>query len=268
MRTLLCCIGLCLLASDAASQRRIEDISDAEAAYLRDELKNPETLRMFLANSFSSNHPLWQDEIIPFKQKFHVPDEVLRPILMDIYKSVEHMGKEPSSLDLLAEIYKSAPPVEEDGRRRMHNIPWAVIENHRRLRSSIIWLGYCADKPTKDFLMNLVIDDTKHGDIRGPALESYLRCANAQETRDGFIAFLDKRLDISRVYRYAIIAYDEEQDDTEKRKAIVATVFAALMKEEDKKIFARADEDLAARSKEYADSPLRKAKLERMNKTD
>ena len=96
--------------------------------------------------------------------------------------------------------------------------------------------------------MNLVIDDTKHGDIRGPALESYLRCANAQETRDGLIAFLDKRLDISRVYRYAIIAYDEEQDDTEKRKAIVATVFAALMKEEDKKIFARADEDLAARS--------------------
>ena len=40
---------------------------------------------------------------------------------------------------------------------------------------------------------------------------------------------------------------------------------AALVKEENKRSFSIADKLLAERSKEYADSPTRKAALERMN---
>ena len=47
---------------------------------------------------------------------------------------------------------------------------------------------------------------------------------------------------------------------------IVAAVSDVLVKEEDKNVFAEADKFLAERSKEYAESPQRKAMLERMNK--
>ena len=66
------------------------------------------------------------------------------------------------------------------------------------------------------------------------------------------------------VYGYAIRAYDEAEGDTQKREAIISSLSAALMREKNEKFFAEVDQDLVKRNKEYAESPQRKAKLERM----
>jgi len=58
----------------------------------------------------------------------------------------------------------------------------------------------------------------------------------------------------------------ESQTKVKKNMRIVAAVSDVLVKEEDKNVFAEADKFLAERSKEYAESPQRKAMLERMNK--
>ena len=56
------------------------------------------------------------------------------------------------------------------------------------------------------------------------------------------------------------------EGDTQTREAIVSAMSAALAKEANTNVFARVDKLLAERSKEYAESPQRKAALERMNK--
>jgi len=95
--------------------------------------------------------------------------------------------------------------------------------------------------------------------------------ANTQEKWDAIARFLadDVRsgiLPFFNMYHAAMQAYDEAEGDTQKREAIVATVSAALVKEEDKKAFEEADKHLAERSTEYAESPQRKAALDRLNK--
>ena len=67
------------------------------------------------------------------------------------------------------------------------------------------------------------------------------------------------------MYRAAIRAHDKAEGDAKTREAIVTMVSAALATEEDGTAFDETDKLLAERSKEYAESPQRKAALERMN---
>ena len=125
----LCCIGLSLLlAGGAFSQRSIEDITDDEAAYLKDRLKDPEILKRFLLEDFSDNHSIRLDEIALFKRKFGVADDTLRATLMDIYNSVRHLEGDPF---------------------RVYEDPHELTDEKARLSQSIVWFGHCANEPVK-----------------------------------------------------------------------------------------------------------------------
>jgi len=69
----------------------------------------------------------------------------------------------------------------------------------------------------------------------------------------------------SNLYVYAMNVYEEAEDNPDKREVIIAVMSAALAKEENEFAFSKADKRFAEQSKEYAESPQRKAALERMN---
>ena len=139
------------------------------------------------------------------------------------------------------------------------------------LRGAIMWLGYYADAEGKKTLTGVFMDNAKDGEFRVSAIHSYMGRADAQERWDTIVRLLgdDVRssiLPVFNVYDAAMREYDKAEGDTQKRKAIVDAVTAVLAKEENKKAFTEADTNLAERSKEYAESPQRKAALERINK--
>jgi len=243
----LCCIGLSLLlAGGAFSQRRIEDMTDEEAAYLKDRLKDPGTLKGFLEDNFSGNHSIWPDEITLFKRKFGLADDTLRGILTDI-------------------CHETARKTE--WRPFQDGDPEETLFNKRRLSRSIKWLGYCADEPTKDFLMEVATDGTKAWDYRAAATVAYIQCADANQVRDAIARFF---IDVEEG-RYAPDAstfqvYDDSEGDPQKREAIVASLIVALAREGDKNIFSCRDKQLAERSREYATSAQRLDMLKRMSK--
>ena len=121
--------------------------------------------------------------------------------------------------------------------------------------------------------MDIVTDATKPERYRTEAVCSYMQCVDAQEIRDGIARIFSDEVRATspsdifyhNVYNAAFMAYDVAENNTQKREVIITSLTAALEKEEDKFTFAGADKFLAERSKEYADSPQRKAALERMN---
>ena len=188
-----------------------------------------------------------------FKREFGVKDEVLETALIALY----HMP--PSKAGWR---YK-----ERDGSIDKD------VEYHDWLHSVMIatWLGFCAGPEGKKLLMSLAMDKGKRKNIRWEAIAAYLRRGDTQEIRDAVPRFLasmkgKESLYVEYIYRIALDVYDHMDDDKDKQKqeAIIAAVSAALMKEEDKKVFPKADGWMAERSKEYAESPKRKAALERM----
>ena len=243
-----CCIGLCLLLAGSAVPSSDEwyDIMhypDEETARFRELYKNCETLKGDLMGGFTMDDFIWEDEIPLFKEKFDVSDDTLRTALMGIYKEFQHMGKDP---------YFPDEPEE-------------VTNDKRRLRRSIEWLGYCADKSTKEFLMKVATDKAKDNVFRSTAVRAYLHCANAKEIEMLAPLLADKSQKVSSLYHFAMLEYDEAGGDAKKRKAIIATVSAALVKEDDKRVFTYADRELAERDKDYSNSPSRRAALQRMD---
>ena len=188
-------------------------------------------------------------EMIEFKQVFGISDEVMRSILMDIIREVSAKnGWQWENPKFLKEI--------DIANMQLH---WAIC-----------WLEVCADADAKQFLMDIATD-TKKGDVyRRTAAFTYLRCSNAQETRDALTCFFadDMRAVVCPVYgpyNAAIEAYDKAESDLLKREAIVTSLTAALAKEENEKLFIYADKLLTKRSKAYAESPQRKAALQRFD---
>jgi len=245
------CVGLfLLLAGNAVSQdpSRFDHYTDEHVAWVREFYKDPENLKKSLMDGFTSDHFADGEEIPFYRQKFGITDDTLLcPILIDIYKSAEHVGKDIP---------------------KWSGVPWERIENQRRLYSSIVWLGYCADEPAKRLLLDIACDDTKYINYRLVAIMAYLQRADAQQARDTLVRVLigDMQVKPYSAYLYAFEVYDESESDPLKREAIIASLMVALAREENKVEFAERDKMLAARNKEYATSTQRLAMVQRMSK--
>ena len=240
-------IGLCLLLANGVFSQNalmIRKPTAEEIAASRESYKNPESVKKTLMRRFAADHPIASGFLPEFKERYDIADGVLRAALMDICQSVRHVGKDPFH----------------------HGEPLELTEDKRRLHDALECLRYCADKPVKEFLMKVATDGAMDNTYRSVAIRSYLRCADAEEVRSGFPPLLaDKSQNIPYLYRIAMRAYDDLANDTQKREAFMSTAAAALLKEEDKTIFAEADGGMAGRNKEYAASPQRKAALQRFD---
>ena len=253
----MCMMVLCLAAQDASArliyaiESLLTETSEEAISRLREDFKDAAKVRKRFLDGFLNSPPQLMPE---FKRKFGVGDEPMRTVLVDIIReSVEKVGWEWSRPD----------DTQED------------LYTWKRMYDAIPWLGVCADAEAKQFLMQIAGDRQKGYDIRARAIEAYMRRANAQEVQDmatRLLADEARAADMKDgfaisvcVYGYAIRAYDEAEGDTQKREAIISSLSAALMREKNERFFAEVDQDLARRDKEYAESPQRKAALERMN---
>jgi len=211
---------------------------------LRAEYNDPMKLKEHFKKSILLQ-PVDEKGRVTFTRLFGVSDEVIRPILMDIIRTAS-----------------SKNGWKWDNPNGIKEVDIANVQ----LREAISWLRVCADAETQQFLMDIAMDNAKYEDYRKTAASSYLYCANAQEMQDALARFsADTVLATLGTYGIATDAYDNAADDPKKREIIISMVSAALMKEENKIVFDYMDKFLAERSKEYADSPQRKAALERMN---
>jgi len=248
MQKLLCCIGCLLFAGNVVSQNapsRYDSYTDEEVARTREAYKNPENLKETLMRILA-NSPSWDEDVLLFKQKFDVADDTLRTVLLDIYKSVQHLRGVPF----------------QDGE------PKEITDDKKRLSRSISWLGYCADESAKELLMDIATNGTEDKWLRSNAIIAYIQRADAQQVRDALARFLigDMKVNPYITYLYTFGAYDEAESDPQKREAIVASLIVALTREDNKSRFAKMDKELAARSKEYAESSQRLAMVQRMSK--
>jgi len=247
------CIGLCLLlagnaiASSMVWEEYYENCPDEDIAYLTEYFNDPEHFKEFLM-SLGDNRVFWPENIPLFKKKFDVQDKVARPVLLDIYRE---------SL-LKARWMPFSPDDTVD-----------VRSSKRGLFHSIEWMGLFADEPVKQLLLGIATDDSADSFYRGPAIRGYLRCASAQNARDVLVRLLTGTGTVanhSEIYKSAILAYDEAEDDPQKREAILASMSVLLARESEKWLFVSVDKDVAKRSREYAESSQRLAILKRINK--
>ncbi|MCL2104671.1 MAG: hypothetical protein FWH21_06425 [Kiritimatiellaeota bacterium] len=225
-----------------------ETLSDMDVARIRAFNQNAENLKKNLWHNLASEDFLrWSGDPLRYKQKFHVADDMLRGVLMEIIRESEKNAK--------WEPFRNEDPEE-------------LTDEKRRLYRAIIWLGYCADEPAKEFLTRIAVDGTKAMTYRTATIDAYLRCADAQQTRDALVRFLigDMRIDAYSTYLFAMRTYDEVEDDLSKREAIVTSWTVALAKEGDKDFFTDMDKKLAQRSQKYAESSQRLAMIKRMSK--
>jgi len=227
----------------------------AAAEHLREDLKDKEKLRLCVARLVSSPlRSVTTERVEEFKRKFGVSDEAMLVELMDIIREGS----------VKAGWTKHRPGDAKN----------TYVSVNAHLSQAILWLGFFsgADAEVKSLMMDIATDIAMDCEFRSLAVGSYMSRANVQETRDAVARFLADDMQMAdgfyrrRVYHAVTWAYDKAEGDTQTREGIIAVLSAALVKEEDKNAFAEADKFLAERSKEYADSPQRKAALERMNK--
>jgi len=251
----VCVIIMCLAMQDLSASPMDRDWGWAKThdkeRFARDQKRfnDPAKLKEQFEKSFLIS--LYNErEMTSFTQAFGIKEEALRVLLMEIIRE--------ASAKTGWQWRMTSGESEDNQIASM------------QLREAISWLSVCADERTKQFLMDIAIDKTKHDIYRRRAAFTYLRCADAQEIRDALTRFFSDDMwavvdPISGPYRAAMWEYDRAGDDTKKREAIVTIVSAALAKEENKNAFVFADKLLAGRSKDYAESPQRKAALQRLN---
>ena len=225
-------------------------LSEQETTHLQKDFKDTARLREWTMRQGLASRLTDPEKVEEFKRRFGVNDKALQAVLLDII------------CELSAKTGWELRPPGESKDKFIANM--LLIE-------ALKWLGSCADAEGKQFLMGIVTDNTKDYNFRYFAVTSYMYRADAQEMRDAVTRFLSdgERATLNpfiyRTYYLALQAYDKAENDPTTREVIVAVVSAALAKEEDKETFAEADKLLSARSKEYADSPQRKAAFERLN---
>jgi len=256
--SVMCMMVLCLAVGNLSSSpmsripvwETLEQTDKKEFDRRRDEYNDPVKLKEKFEKGFLLPPSTSDEEKEAFKRIFGVSDKIMLPILMDI-------------------IRESAAKTE--WKRSEWGTSNDIDKARYQLQEAIRWLDICADTNTKRFLLEIATDTSKDSYFRRAAVDSYLSCANAHETRDAVASFLsdDMRqtfgIDVISVYYAVMRAYDRAGGDTQTRGAIVAAVSAAVVKEENKDAFSIADERLAERSRAYADSPQRKAARERLN---
>ena len=224
--------------------------SEQESERLREDLKDAAKLRECVAKIVYSLNPASFRKVEDFKRKFEVSDEAMRIALIDIIRK--------PSVRTGWEQFRQGDT--QDTRIADRQLSWAAM-----------LLGSCADAEGKRLLMDIATDNTRDSEFRRIAAGSYMGRANTQETQDAIVCFLSDDMrgvlnQYSSVYISAMWAYDKAEGDAKTREAIITAMSTALAKEESKKAFVEGDKLLAERSKEYAESPQRKATLERINK--
>jgi len=134
---------------------------------------------------------------------------------------------------------------------------------------AVLWLGVCSDDATKAFLLEVAADEAKGGFLRTTAISSYLRVADAEETKKVLLRFLAEgdRMDSqsrSTIIWSTLMVY---QDATaEKKGAIVESLCAALAGEDHKWLFRVYDDVLCQISPHYRHSLQRRDILARLIK--
>ena len=253
---IVCTMVICLATSGFSRASNALDLylatPEHEIEDLRKELKDTKKLReCALRLASSAWHLRWisSDQAEKFKQISGVSDKALEAAMLDIIREWSAKGW----------------PAWQGP-----DAPLDVRLGYAYLTGAITWLGFCADTEGKKLMMDIAMDRTKHSDFRGYAMGSYLSRANEKEMLSALPRFLADDAGIPiypfDVCFFALWHYNKAEDNPQKREAILAALSVALTNEKGKKAFAEADKNLAERSKEYAESPQRKAALERINK--
>ena len=241
-------IGLCLLlASNAVSQNvhATEILPYKGNATVRTNAKTEKTIKDELTGWFSIHRPIFSRDIQKYRNAPDITGDAMCAALIDIYQSVQHLGDTP---------FQQGDSHE-------------LTEGKNRLRRAIEFLGHCADEPAKQLLLDIANDARKADTYRTRAVKASIRCADAQQVRDVILRFFfDNQLNPYGTYWNVISVYDESDGKSQKREAILATLFVLLAREENKTRFAEMDKKLAERSTEYATSSQRLAMLKRMSK--
>ena len=244
MCMMVTCLAMPSLSSEVPSTLGIYlNCPEQEAERIKEDLKDAEKLRAFMekiVGSLDSDFRRTPFMMKAFQHKFGVNDGRMQTALTNI-------------------IRKESEISSKSGEKDYHN---------PNLLGAIRWLGCCADAEGKKLLHSIITDKAKDISSRMTAAFTYLRCADAQEFGDAFDCFFADAnmwtVSYTEPYRLVMLVYEEAEGNPKKREAIVATMSAKLAKDE--RAFAEADLLLAARSKEYAESPQRKAALERIEK--
>jgi hypothetical protein len=216
MKTLCFKIGLSLLlVSNVAAEwpspeYRPKPLTDEEIISKKESFKDSAKLKVFLMGEFATNTysggALEFDYIRDFKRGFEIRDEIIRSVLLDIYR--ESIQK----TEWRALPRKDIP--DDD-------------DNQFRLIGSILWMSAFADDTAKNILRGIATDRTKDEFYRFPAILSYLRCADAQETKDFLAAFLAEKTPFLTRYRGEIEHQAQmvhREADEQKREVIDAAL--------------------------------------------
>lgn len=199
-------------------------------------------LKEWLSGNFTAPESMPWEERSAFKVSHTIPDEQLHRVLMEIYR--EASGR-----------WDSLTP---------KTVEWN--KNRRTIEGVLGWLPVCGDIPVKSFLMDYAIAKGNNSLNSSYAVLSYLRVADAEETKNALLCFLvegDRMDSMERlgIYGHACTAYDATSP--EKKAAILSALIAAAAKEEGKIEFMKVDTILAERSAAYRHSRERLAMLER-----
>ena len=251
----MCMAALCM-AMPGFSSRTFSwldcyvDMKEEEAEQLREDLKDATGLKKCMVRLIGNHlHSDAVEKVEAFKKRFDVSDNAMQTALMP--------------------IIREAGAKNEWKKRQGPDDPLDMVADWQT-EHGLSWMMFCAEKEGKEFLIKIITDSTVSREFRGRAINSYVARADEKEKMEIATRFLtgdmkeaEDPLFPSR-YDLVLWVYDKAEDDPKMREAVVAMVSAAVMEEKEAD-FKQADELLAERIKEYAESPQRKAALERMN---
>jgi hypothetical protein len=180
-----------------------EGITSESVARKREAFRNPDKLKAELLRFLPINGRFDFTEFPWFKKTFDVQDEVLRPVLLEIYRE--------ASLKDLAD-------------------PRNHLDRLRALRS-LTGLGICADDDTKQLLLGLAAEASDVRGMRMRSLAAYLQAADPEETKNALLRFLVEgdRMDYMErlsIYEYARMIF--ESADEQKRAAVLHALYIAV----------------------------------------
>ncbi|MEI6647637.1 MAG: hypothetical protein WCP12_16490 [bacterium] len=217
-------------------------LSVVQAAYAG---MNDKTLKEYLNRNFNADESMEWGKRAEFKVSRAISDEQLHRVLMEIYN--------------------------EASEKRSFLTPKSVEwnKNRRAVAGVLGWLPVCGDIPVKEFLMDYAVE--KKNDVlnRSDALLSYLRIADAEESKNALLRFLVEgdRMDCQSRSSICEDARTVFMDAPSMKKiAILEALYASLAKEDNKWLFRVYDNILCEMSKGYANSRQRHDILQRLIK--
>ncbi|MEI6647983.1 MAG: hypothetical protein WCP12_18240 [bacterium] len=205
--------------------------------------KDDASLKNNLISDFTAEECRSWKETNEFITQFAIPDDQLHRVLMDIYRNVT----------------EKKASVVADSREG--------IDNRRIIEGVLSWLPACPSTETKTFLIDFAANGNEGSQLRSTAIASYLRIADSEEAKNALLRFLveGNRMDCqarSSICEYAKMVFKDA--NSEKKEAILFSLFVALSREDNKWLFRVYDDILCKISKEYANSRQRLTILQRL----